>query len=210
MSVDCEIENCGVIAVGRCFVCQRAFCTSHRAFRMGAILTDMCSPCEAARVEAEREPHRRDWDALQFVKGAPALLRESGIAATTIYEARSKWEKSGLLRRYRQITELTPWGSGWILGMAKWRLPVAGSETAQRVSDHLTALVDEATDMPNNGLVMAGELEGDIVYQGQMGFCGSHFFLGDLAVLSHRSGAKSAWESVADLIRAKLAAASDS
>lgn len=48
MSADCEINNCGVLAVGRCHDCNQAFCTTHRALATDLIhnhYTDLCSQC---------------------------------------------------------------------------------------------------------------------------------------------------------------------
>ena len=40
MAAVCEVAACGVLAVGRCATCGRAFCTSHRA------AVDRCVGCE--------------------------------------------------------------------------------------------------------------------------------------------------------------------
>lgn len=43
MAAECEVESCGVIAIGRCFACKRAFCTSHRW--TGGGRSDWCVVC---------------------------------------------------------------------------------------------------------------------------------------------------------------------
>lgn len=67
MAADCEIERCGVLAMGRCGQCHRAFCSSHQGISDRApglpslgqvIYTDVCSAC-ARRLEEVAAEHRR-------------------------------------------------------------------------------------------------------------------------------------------------------
>ncbi len=61
MAAECEVDQCGVLAVGRCHCCRRAFCRSHQAigsdaefpatFRM--LLVDRCASCESQLVTAK-------------------------------------------------------------------------------------------------------------------------------------------------------------
>jgi hypothetical protein len=46
----CEIDSCGVAAVGRCHGCTRAFCGTHQGREDDAISVDLCSSCQAERV----------------------------------------------------------------------------------------------------------------------------------------------------------------
>lgn len=51
---ECEVEGCGVLAVGLCHRCKRGFCQSHQA-RIGSPVkkfVDLCMPCRMAE-EAE-------------------------------------------------------------------------------------------------------------------------------------------------------------
>lgn len=45
MPADCEIKDCGVLAVGRCNACGMAFCETHRARDHRANYVDLCSEC---------------------------------------------------------------------------------------------------------------------------------------------------------------------
>ena len=59
MSADCEIDDCGVVALGRCIRCKRAFCASHQGKQyinaplfVTVIPLDRCWNCvDAAEVE---------------------------------------------------------------------------------------------------------------------------------------------------------------
>jgi hypothetical protein len=70
MAAVCEVAGCGVLAVGRCATCGRAFCTSHRA------TDNRCVGCErtrdehrALRSEQSRLAHANHIEALA---GMPA------------------------------------------------------------------------------------------------------------------------------------------
>ncbi len=56
----CTINDCGVLAIGRCASCTNAFCQSHQARYVGSRLpyASLCSSC-LARSEAN-EKHRLD------------------------------------------------------------------------------------------------------------------------------------------------------
>lgn len=61
----CEIEDCGVIAVGRCSACGDAFCRTHQAVYVSSSVPvrDGCSRCSAqklAEVQAEEERVRSE------------------------------------------------------------------------------------------------------------------------------------------------------
>jgi len=85
MPADCQIDQCGVVAVGRCHVCSKAFCTTQRALMeycdIGGRYTDLCTAClrrqedeqaaSAARVRAEAaHEEQRRVDALTSLKAA--------------------------------------------------------------------------------------------------------------------------------------------
>lgn len=51
----CEIRNCGVLAVGRCVDCGRAFCDSHRGLNdWHQWMTNQCTDCAERVKEAKR------------------------------------------------------------------------------------------------------------------------------------------------------------
>ena len=53
MAAECEVTSCGVLAVGRCATCGRAFCASHRATVRNNPVADRCVGCQQTR-----EDHR--------------------------------------------------------------------------------------------------------------------------------------------------------
>ena len=70
VAAECEVDDCGVVAVGRCGDCRQAFCTSHQAFKLsqGGLVaqrypTNRCTPCElvadAKSVTSAAEARRR-------------------------------------------------------------------------------------------------------------------------------------------------------
>jgi hypothetical protein len=62
MPADCEIEECGVLAVGRCVTCKCAFCGSHQAISPNIghpLMVNQCAPCLAAQEQARIEQFKR-------------------------------------------------------------------------------------------------------------------------------------------------------
>jgi hypothetical protein len=67
----CEIRACGVMAVGRCYSCGRAFCSSHKAHdrydydtRRSYFYTDWCRACQAeydAPDQVAARKRAQDW-----------------------------------------------------------------------------------------------------------------------------------------------------
>jgi hypothetical protein len=51
----CQVQDCGVLAIGRCLQCSKAFCESHRAIsRDRMIMTNLCTECWIAGEDARR------------------------------------------------------------------------------------------------------------------------------------------------------------
>jgi hypothetical protein len=125
----CEVESCGVLAVGRCLTCQRPFCRTHQG-RGGAIhapvqFVDQCTVCTAERAaegirrakaeEAERVAAKEAVD--RRIHAAVATL-----AATTKPQARKRWV--GATRRWwssrpRELYE--PDTPAWPIGELRWK-----------------------------------------------------------------------------------------
>lgn len=81
MAATCEIGGCGVVAIGRCRSCGRAFCGSHQAeydgpfgVRLGA--SDLCRECvtAAARRKAELAESERDREISENNRLTASLL----------------------------------------------------------------------------------------------------------------------------------------
>lgn len=77
MPADCEIDNCGVLAIGRCPYCRRAYCGSHQGVTgtmMGVIpvTTRECVEClEKSQLAAFQAAEARP-DASPYLEGSPA------------------------------------------------------------------------------------------------------------------------------------------
>lgn len=167
----CEIDGCGVLAVGRCATCKRAFCSSHQGYGRDSFMhpipyIDMCAPCmeakkaaDAKRAEEARAPY------FYFESGtARAELLASGVQSVPLYVVRQEWKvtKTDFWGRahHEMVDNVQSVGRGWILGMFKWKFNLRDGETEAR--ECLTALVDESHDnLPvplhgNRGLTCVG------------------------------------------------------
>ena len=68
----CEIDDCGVPAVGRCSSCNRRFCGTHQARDEKGSYVDWCRACQEERRATERHHDFDKCDA--WVAGARAIL----------------------------------------------------------------------------------------------------------------------------------------
>ena len=130
MPADCEVEirggaQCGVIAVGRCWACGRAFCPSHQAQvddaraprstpvlaqRQSAVVPNLCAPCQVASMSTPSDPPQTAAAArraagerkVEAQRNEVADLREQIQA---ILDALSSAGSPGLLHRTKVVRE---------------------------------------------------------------------------------------------------------
>jgi hypothetical protein len=150
----CEVDNCGVLAVGRCATCGRAFCASHKNLYYNspplanyyppADYGHMCAPCFEVKHAKAVELHAEAQAPFKYFESGAARtdLLTSGVQPVNLYHvALQQWErKKGFFGgggRYVDVVTLS--GRGWILGEFEWR-DLGGN--------YLTALVNES---PNKG-----------------------------------------------------------
>lgn len=168
----CAIDDCGVIAIGRCATCKRAFCRSHQGYGRDNFMQpvpylDLCAPCAAERqAAAARQAEEAQAPFMYFVSGAARTdLLNSGVPSVSLYTVREVWEpKRGFFGRGGEYVKVaTPCGRGWILGMFKWKYNRNRSGTGESVDvvgECLTALVDKTPDNWNHGLTYVQPCEG--------------------------------------------------
>jgi len=97
MAATCELTAngtaCGVMAIGRCVDCSRAFCDSHRAAGYQVRYVDLCGTCLAKRDELAMEKGkaaaRREKQA-QVQKQVQARDRARDLAAETPNRRRTR------------------------------------------------------------------------------------------------------------------------
>lgn len=143
--VGCDIElkdgrYCGILAVGRCATCGRAFCPTHQPWEYGQFsypYVDQCvscfakTPAEVARAKSEKEKAELRAAQEYFMSGAArTALLTAGMPPVKIYsvERRSKPSFFG----YKEVEDATPFiheygGTRtevqqiWILGEFTWQ-----------------------------------------------------------------------------------------
>lgn len=160
MGAGCEIElksgyNCGIMAIGRCATCGRAFCRSHQA--PGRYdLCALCTEAEKRKWDQKLEKSRQKLDKMllevfyaeeYFRSGAArTALLTSGVRPVDIHQ--DVWtSKSGLFRKQWVKTVISR--PGWILGEFLWErmklYDITGTGTKEE--KRLTALLDDASPM---------------------------------------------------------------
>lgn len=144
MPADCQVSDCGVLAIGRCGTCGRAFCGGHRGRSAGNfVLVDTCAVCASVATEAGRaterslaESHERERELL---RGAPAKLRPKRVPSEPLVQVLE--ERRKVLPGFRDI--IRPQRRGWLLGDLTWRIAPRANFNREWYDElRLTALVD--------------------------------------------------------------------
>lgn len=94
MPAECEIDACGVLAIGRCIDCSNAFCGSHQGIIVasgspthGTRMVDLCRNCHARRQEQQfellRQRAHHTATAPQRIAALAEQLRQAGVPIAT-------------------------------------------------------------------------------------------------------------------------------
>jgi hypothetical protein len=151
----CEVDNCGIHAIGRCTTCKRAFCGSHQAWSGQNYYIDLCAPCFAIKMAEEvRLKEEADAPYEYFRSGAArTALLTSGMQPVKIYIITKRWKDSFFGRKGggKEVEDATLIGNGWILGEIKWESEHSTSDgrphvTRQEFMNYLTALLVVSPD----------------------------------------------------------------
>ena len=93
----CEINKCGVIAIGRCDQCGKAFCNSHRGqnYAGTSFFTNICISCTDAKLASEARQDQASYENKQKVlnrihKILDALITVSNVGQIPQYERKNK------------------------------------------------------------------------------------------------------------------------
>lgn len=123
MPAECEINRCGVLAIGRCSACGQAMCASHRALTGdGTPVVDLCVQCQQARAAAGAKESQQGQDRLQRaydgVKAAVQLLKDSAVTQQKIYHATTRTKKA--FGGFRETEYPAGHVYGWFVGEYDW------------------------------------------------------------------------------------------
>lgn len=158
----CELELksghvCAVAAIGRCSVCERAYCSTHQAERYTHVPfvhyvvehVSMCVTCAAAMDTKLSEPEKRKYEAKQYMTSGAArnALLVAKVPSIEIFSIKQKL-KQGFFRS-SWVDAVTPWQHGWILGKFTWSgtRAVHGSSSLEAFStNYFAALLDLSSD----------------------------------------------------------------
>lgn len=133
MAAECEVDDCGVLAIGRCARCGRAMCTSHRAHEGdGGPIVNQCSECWHALREpffpAPGDPDhpdvrlQREQRAREQVKNIARRLAQAGFQPGSP-ASEGKRPGRGLFGRPREAREPGSGHRGWPVGQCCWEVP---------------------------------------------------------------------------------------
>lgn len=173
----CEIDGCGVLAIGRCATCKRAFCPSHQGFfrdnfQQWVPQVNVCAACaEASSAEAAKQATEAQAPFWYFSDGvARAELLTSNVQSVPLYVIRQEWKviSKGFFRTDAgYVDDVMPAGRGWILGMFKWKYDKnrrGYGDSDYVVEECLTALRDtpgpQVSESKNHGLTYVRPCDG--------------------------------------------------
>ena len=125
----CQIHDRGILAIGRCATCGRAFCASHQARTFDGRLSyvDMCSECfansPAEKERVQRSQHNAEISsAIEYFESGSArsaLLISSALTVNISWFAGARLQRGlfGLGGRYIDVTGQS---RGWLVGKFQW------------------------------------------------------------------------------------------
>lgn len=132
MAAECEINNCGVTAVGRCATCGRAMCTSHR--QPSSI--NECLECQFVRHKAHSDSffaaQERKLQAQRQVQEIVGRLVEAGFPPDCFLRKGTRF-KDRWHGGWKQVRDHSSDVYGWFVGEYKWQERTV-SDTAVEMS----------------------------------------------------------------------------
>jgi hypothetical protein len=142
MAAECAIDDCGVLAVGRCIECSKAFCRSHQAMDGGVAWVNKCSACRDRRQAVVLDQASKRAEIESYVRNrATAELEAAGAPAVDVLKVETTYVKRFGGRRRQEV--IASYGRGWLLGRYKWwyvEYGMRGSET-ERSAEFETVLM---------------------------------------------------------------------
>lgn len=109
-AASCELEHCGVAAIGRCGYCGRAFCGSHKSDinECSLCATERRELAERAAAQAKERAERERQDVLEQIGAHPDRL-EALLMAICFFDRESVPGMQGPdLRGQKEILQLLP------------------------------------------------------------------------------------------------------
>ncbi|MEV4512186.1 hypothetical protein AB0K00_24845 [Dactylosporangium sp. NPDC049525] len=137
MAAECGIDDCGVLAIGRCRDCGTAFCMSHQGRNpaTGDGYAALCEPCAARRHAAATAagetrnvaPVQRLGDEQRWIMSGQAVrdLVARGVPGRPVIEQRRRTVKLRFGGERVEIDEIEV-GTLWVAGRFEWTQPVDG------------------------------------------------------------------------------------
>lgn len=115
----CEINTCGVQAIGRCQRCAKAFCLTHQGYMAPFSYNNLCSACieadhasQAANMRSYEQ--NKDKAIKRLDEILDALIRAGNIGQIPQYSRKEK------KRLWWYVTEQMEWGKVWPIGNIDW------------------------------------------------------------------------------------------
>lgn len=136
MAAECEINDCGVLAIGRCVACGRAMCTSHRGRgSYGQPVVDQCSECQSAermaRGSALTGRAERVSRAMEQIKAVARHLAANGVPPDTRV-CEGKRLRRGILGGEKWVRDPASDLYGWFIGEYDWTGTYQSGSTTAR------------------------------------------------------------------------------
>jgi hypothetical protein len=134
VAAECEVDDCGVLAIGRCAQCGRAMCESHRALGSNDTpVINQCAPCQRATAEANFAKRNSERDRLlaasKAVRDLTSRLAAAEVPGEKVYHA-EKWRKTPF-GGSRRVEDPIRHKYGWFVGEHEWTFYNEGQREAR-------------------------------------------------------------------------------
>jgi hypothetical protein len=126
MPTDCEVNECGVLAAGRCSACGKAFCISHAANAATCIVCASQTGSAVSRVKSSGTV--AEVIAALVAAGSPGLQPLTYVVTTSSQSA-TEWQWTT-----QTVDSLYVRGKGWPLG--EFRYPPSEESAASALNAH--------------------------------------------------------------------------
>lgn len=137
MPAKCEIAACGVLAVGRCEGCGKAYCRTHAGTtNQGRTeLTNCCRPCaeisDSQRAEARQVARLLSSPGtIRAIAAQMAATDCGGLVPRSL--TRRRHIPGNLFRKSRSVEEIVELDPAWPVGKLSWMIDISGKGDLQR------------------------------------------------------------------------------
>lgn len=140
MAAVCELDNCGVLTIGRCGTCRQAYCQSHVAYISRGPIVNLCASCqceeEEARERAKEAKIERADQARKRIDQLVQILLEAEVPTEKYYDGIRL--KKSIIFGERLVRDRSADKYGWLLGSGPWQISTFDGPATENYKTYIT------------------------------------------------------------------------